>query len=331
MGMAMKRNKEHKLGGSPKPTSQRAKPARITAEQEKLREWNRLMRLAEYQAKLAELHKAEPNLEKKFHQAINALHDCKALEEWFAKNTPYPFKIEHRYHIPLIASCACGYLKKMALSDNQDAIKTLARLSVDMTETLTEFLIGKSEAAKSNEKLIQDLARKAEGLWDKQTAEAWRKQQTPSNAELLRSIACELPYWPMLRFCNTAANSKKQFQRIAHQLELGKECPINVAASANYSLETPINAFVWKCLRHFQDVHSTIRLELNRPGPAKALEEAIEPIVFQKVESPPARRAFICGMINGADVPIYKASYSLPPLTTATAKIWADKAIVLPF
>ncbi len=155
--MAMKRNKEHKLGGSPKPTSQRAKPARITAEQEKLREWNRLMRLAEYQAKLAELHKAEPNLEKKFHQAINALHDCKALEEWFAKNTPYPFKIEHRYHIPLIASCACGYLKKMALSDNQDAIKTLARLSVDMTETLTEFLIGKSEAAKSNEKLIQDL------------------------------------------------------------------------------------------------------------------------------------------------------------------------------
>jgi len=150
----------------------------------------------------------------------------------------------------------------------------------------------------------------------------------------MQSVARDIPYWPMLRFLNSAANSKKQFQRIADQLELGKECPINVSELANYSLETPINSFVWKCLRHFQRVHRHIRHDYKYPGfghvdrKAETFEEAVEGIVFTKLEPPYTLRPIIVGMIKREDIPIYKASYALPPLTKSTAEEWADKAIV---
>ena len=117
-------------------------------------------------------------------------------------------------------------------------------------------------------------------------------------------------------------------------MKLGESCPINVSESANYNLETPINSFVWKCLRHFQDVHWHIEHDFKYPGyghvdrPAKTFEEAVAGIILTKLEAPPARRPGIVGMIKREDIPIYKASFKLASLTKATAKDWADKAIV---
>jgi hypothetical protein len=133
----------------------------------------------------------------------------------------------------------------------------------------------------------------------------------------------------MLRFLNTSANSKKQFQRIAEDLELGKQSPINVSGSANYRFETPVNAFVWKCLRHFQNVRWFINdvisysmtdrygnLLAGRIDAGKrTFEDAVEQLVAKEI-------------IKREEIPIYKDSGGLPPLTKDTAQVWADKAIM---
>jgi len=289
-----------------------------------LQEWDKATKFPEYFAKSRELSKSGVYQEKIHFQAIEIIHCLMDEEEWFAENTPYPFKVIHWSRIASLASLTCRYLRKLALYDNEDSVKTLARLTVEMTETLTELLTSKSESAKNNEKLIQDLNNR--GVCD--------GRKIAGSAELMQNIADELPYWPMLRFLNTAANSRKQFQRIANDLKLGKDCPINVSESANYSLETPINSFVWKCLRHFQDVHWHIRVGFEGSGyghidgPAKTFEEAVEGIILTKLEAPPARRPGIVGMIKREDIPIYQTSCKLPSLTKTTAKDWADKAIV---
>ena len=254
------------------------KSVELTPEQKWMNaEWNRLTKFPEYYAKIGELQKTDQ--EKPFHAAINVIHDCMWEEEWFAQNTPFPFKL-HWSRIALLAGLTCRYLRELALLNNHDAIKTVADITVEMTETLTELLTSESQAAKDNAKLTAEI-NNIKGV-DKRAVE--------SNAEIMQRVARDIPYWPMLRFLNTAANSKKQFQRIAAQLELGKECPINVSESANYSLETPINSFVWKCLRHFQRVHWVVRHDFSGPGyghidrPARTFEEAVEGIVFFQYE-----------------------------------------------
>lgn len=284
---------------------------KITTDQEIQREWDELTKFPEYHAKTTELSKTGVHQEKIYFQAIEIIHRLMDEEEWFAENTPYPFKVSHWSRIADLASLTCRYLQKIALADNQDAIKDLARITVEMTETLTELLNGKSEAAQRNEKLIKELNRKFDGACN---------MVVESNAELMQRVARDLPYWPMLRFLNTAANSKKQFQRFAEQLKLGESCPINVSESANYSLETPINSIVWKCLRHFQDVHWHIEHDFKYPGyghgdrPAKTFEEAVEGIILTKLEPPAARRPITVGMIKREDIHIYKISYKLPKL-----------------
>src|ERR1017187_7452627 len=300
-------------------------PAEPTPEEMRIHaEYRRLTKFPEYSAKQREFHENRREREKQFHAAINVIHDVMGKEEWFAQNTPYPFKL-HWSRVALLADLTCRYLRQIALSNNHRAIKTLAEISVEMTETLTELLTRKSQAAQEDARLIAEI----------NTIPGISKYAVESNADLMQDIARQIPYWPMLRFLNTAANSKKQFQRIAAQLELGKECPINVSESANYSLETPINSFVWRSLRHFQQVHWHIRHGLNGPGyghedrPAETFEEALEPIVFFRHQSQRGSRPFATGgMIKREDIPIYKASYALPPLTKTTAKNWADKAIV---
>jgi hypothetical protein len=293
-----------------------------TPEQKRMyAEWNRLTRYPQYDAKEGQLQKTDR--EKRFHAAIASIHDLMAQEEWLAENTPYPFK-EHWSRIGMLASLTCRYLRQLAFLNNHDAIKTLADISVEMTETLTELLTSESRAAQDYKRLIDEINR-IPGV-DKRTVE--------SNAEVMRRVARDIPYWPMLRFLNTAANSKKQFQRITAELELGKQCPINVSPKANYSLEHPINRLVWKCLRHFQSVHWHIEHNFKGPGyghvdgPAGTFEEAVAGIILTKVEPPFALRRMVVGMIKSEDIPIYKMSVKLPPLTKATAKDWADKAIV---
>jgi hypothetical protein len=152
--------------------------------------------------------------------------------------------------------------------------------------------------------------------------------------ELFQPLAHELPYWPVLYFKNTAANN--HLPLTIDQLELGKDCPINVSESAKFSLQTPLNALLWHCLRHFQSVHSSIRREFEEPGfghvtgPSKTFEEAIARMVFEKGELPLAINPFMIGMVRRDEIPIYKKSFSLPPLTKDgdSAIQWADLAIV---
>jgi hypothetical protein len=314
-----KLNKQQIRAGSSKHNSQ---PPPFTKSQ--LQEWNKATKFPEYFVRSTELSKTGVWQERIHFQAIEHIHRLMEEEEWFAENTPYPFKAIHWSRIASLASLCCRYLQKLAFYDNEDAVKTLARITVEMTETLTELLTSKSESAKNNEELIQ-------GLNSRRVCD---DRKIASSAELMQSIADELPYWPMLRFLNTAANSKKQFQRIAKDLKLGKDCPINVSESANYSLETQINSFVWKCLRHFQKVHWYIRIGFEGPGyghvdgPAKTFEEAVEGIILTKLEPPAARRPITVGMIKREDIHIYKVSYKLPPLTKNNAKEWADKALI---
>jgi len=286
------------------------------------READRLAKVPEYFAKLGEFQKIDIG-GVKYHQAIDFIRKIMEQEEWFAENTPYPFKVIHLSRIAHLAFLTCGHLKKIALADNNDAIEHMAFITVELTETLTELLTVTTEAAKNNAALTKELKSKF-GI-------EWRKSNV-SNAELMKSTARHIPYWPMLRFLNTSANSKKQFLRIAEHLELGKQSPINVSKSANYSLETPINAFVWKCLRHFQNVHwliqdiisSSITNEFIRLlGPVakqikpkeKTFEEAVEHLVLREV-------------IKREEIQIYKESGKLPTLTKNTAQVWADKAIM---
>ncbi len=72
--------------------------------------------------------------------------------------------------------------------------------------------------------------------------------------ERFRLRAREIRYWPMLVFRHKAANNHL-FEKsangqlpLAEALELGADCPINISNHADYSLQTPINAFLWELL-----------------------------------------------------------------------------------
>jgi hypothetical protein len=256
-------------------------------------------------------------------QAVNALHDFDQQAVWFAENTPHPFKVSHSSEISSVADVACRYLQQLALRGNQRAVTELARLTVEMTETLTDLLAGAPD-------------------------------KVEANVGLMRRLAARLPYWPMLQFRHAAANN--HLPAVADLLKLGKDCPINATGQANYSLQTPINRFVWRCLRHFDEVHWIIReavvqksenptsseiaagaeraehvLELVAAGkfnidtenqPIDPIEKALEPYVFTST------KRFLVGMIHREEIPIYKASFKLEPLTKANAAQWADSAIM---
>jgi len=331
--MKPKKNKNNS-NASPAPLE----PFKLTPEQNRAldirqQEWDKLTNFTEYFNKSLEFHKSGFHQEQLHFQAINVIHGLMEEEEWFSENTPYPFKVVHNSTIANLAFLTCGYLKKIALLDNQNAIKTLAYLTVEMTEVLTQLLTSTTESAKHNAALIKEIDIKFPGSTN---------MAVKSNYAIMQNEARLIPYWPMLRFLNTAANSKKQFKRIADSLQLGKECPINVSEAANYSLETPINSFVWKCLRHFQSIHSIIQmatspgyqysqalgLSVGPPAEPVTFEKAIEGYVITKIKSPTTGKPKIAGLVKREDIPIYKVSSKLPPLTKSTATNWADKAIM---
>lgn len=241
-----------------------------------------------------------PAREKAYRRALDVIHGFADMDERFAEKTPHPFKVQYSSSVEGIASVASRHLIRLALQGNESAIRELANLAVEMTETLTELLRPESTEAGKNMKLMS-------------------------------RTSTQLPYWPVLYFRNTAANN--HLPLIADGLGLGKECPINVSESANFS-GTPINWFVWKCLRHFQDVHRAIESGFTRPGyghpekPAETFEQAIEGIVIRTGPRRNGRVARLSGIVNREDLVIYKASFDLPPLTKSTAKKWADVAIL---
>ena len=256
-------------------------------------------------------------------QAIKIIHDLDRQATLLAQNTPHPFKVSYSSSLSSLADVSCRYLQSLARRGNQSAIADLAKLAVEMTETLTDLLTG--EGAK-----------------------------VEANAHLMRRYAASLPYWPMLQFRHAAANN--HFPRVADLLELGKNCPINTTEQANYSLQTPINRFVWGGLKHFDEVHWIIRhaessnrqdqtwdeiraagenaervFELVAAGkcninpeqqPDDPIEKALEPYVFAEADN----HRF--GIIHRDEIPIYKNSFKLDPLTKNNAPTWADTAIM---
>jgi hypothetical protein len=312
----MKPKKNKKPTFPPYPAMKISPDVELTPDQKLRLEWERLSKYPEYFDKFQKQRENGSLYEKGFFEAIKTIQDLMKDEEWLSENTPFPFKVIHDSPIADLAFLICGHLKKVALADNQHAIKILAYITVEMTETLTQLLTSTSAAETRSAALIKALRSKFDD---------YGIQDVKSNFEVMQNTAHEIPYWPMLRFLNTSANSKKQFKRIAESLELGKNCPINVSENANYSLETPINSFVWKCLRHFQVIHWHIRYALD---PASHYAMSLR-TVGGKAPKPLTLEWAVERFINKREeIPIYKESVTLPPLTKLTAQVWADKAIM---
>lgn len=140
--------------------------------------------------------------------------------------------------------------------------------------------------------------------------------------ERFRLLARELPYWPMLVFRHKAANnhlfekSADGQKPLADLLELGSDCPINVSNRANYSLKTPINAFLWTILSELHWgrgwVRSILSKEFRRDSPQQTNVELLS-----------AR----------AEIPIVEAelhfrAFQLPPLDKTTSNRWVDDILM---
>jgi hypothetical protein len=281
-------------------------------EKQRVADWNRLTKFPEYWAKKFEIQAAEAELDARATEALHALMDRDA---WFVKNTPYPFQVVRHSFIPGLAELACRYLGDLARSGNQSAISSLASLAVELTELLTNLEQSKTLGTGRNEKLIKELTRK-------------KLPPIPdaikTNLECVQDLARTLPYWPVLYSRNAAANN--HLPLLADKIHLGKSCPINSAETAKFSLQTPTNALLWDCVKHFDKVHNRLRFEFDWAGfdirsehrrPAPTFDEAIK--VLHLTHSP-------------VEIEIYRKSIAPPPLTKnrAIAEQWADNAI-LPF
>lgn len=294
---------------------------KLTPEQREWREKYRAEKWPQYYA-LVNHWRKEGN-ESLHSQAMKIIHELDRQATLLAQNTPHPFKVSYSSSLSSLADVSCRYLQSLARRGNQSAIADLAKLAVEMTETLTDLLAGENA-------------------------------KVEANAQLMRRYAASLPYWPMLQFRHAAANN--HFPLVADLLQLGKDCPINAAAQANYSLQTPINRFVWGGLKHFDEVHWIIRhaepsdnqnqtweemraanenaervFELVAAGkcninpekqPDDPIEKALEPYVFAEADN----HRF--GIIHRDEIPIYKNSFKLAPLTKKNAQSWADTAIM---
>ncbi len=137
---------------------------------------------------------------------------------------------------------------------------------------------------------------------------------TETHAGALQPMAKDYPYWPILHFKNTAANN--HFPLIASRIKLGETCVIHTSEQARYSLQVPLNKYVWELLLHFQDIH---RLAEYASETKRSLEDVLS---FWIKSSIPEERMAV------EELPIYEKSHRLPSLTKANAKVWADVAIV---
>jgi hypothetical protein len=139
---------------------------------------------------------------------------------------------------------------------------------------------------------------------------------TETHPNALRPMAGDYPYWPMLHFKSSTANN--HFPLLADRIKLGETCVIHTSEQARYSLKVPLNKFVWRLLLHFQDIH---RLADYADDSKRPLEDVLS--VWIKTSDPNER-------IDLEELPVYKKSHRLSPLTKANAKAWAEVAL-LPF
>lgn len=266
----------------------------FTEEQEVQRRWYKAMKWAEYDAKRQELRETS-DTEHRYHAVIRAIHDYAEHDAWFAANTPHPFAKSHWSNIPMLAEVSCRYLRSLARAGNEDSIRTLTSLALDLTESVDELL---EEESKASDQI----------------------------ADQLKSLAEGLPYWPVLYSRHATANN--HLPRLMDRIRLGEKCYLNVSEKANYSLRTPINRFVWKCIRHFQEMHEII--ERRKCDKERTVNESLARYVFRDASPSDPPGWFRGGMIHREEIPIYLQSYQLPKLTKdrVTAERWADVAIM---
>jgi hypothetical protein len=142
--------------------------------------------------------------------------------------------------------------------------------------------------------------------------------------ERFRLLARELPYWPMLVFRHKAANnhlfekSADGQKPLADLLELGSDCPINVSNRANYSLKTPINAFLWTVLSDLHWGRGWVRS-----------------IMSKECQRDSARQTDVELLSTRTGIPLSEAelhfqAFQLPPLDKTTSNRWID-GILMPW
>jgi len=232
-------------------------------------------------AKLKEINSADPGGARGM-QVARVLREFTREDEWFKEHCPRCFARGYTSELIPPASAAVRELQRLARAGNRDAIGTLARLTVEMVNTLTQV------------------------------------SKVGSNAELLKRLARKLPAWPMLVARNSAGNN--HLPLALGELELGKDCPINVSEASKASLEIPLNRLLWKCLRHFEDVHGCLRGAMER---GKSFEDAIRPLILLEIKS-----GVTVGLIEKKDIPIYRRSLKLLRLSKRNVRTWITEAIL---
>lgn len=140
--------------------------------------------------------------------------------------------------------------------------------------------------------------------------------------ERFRLLARELPYWPMLVFRHKAANnhlfdkSADGQKPLADLLDLGSDCPINVSNRANYSLKTPINAFLWNILSQLHWGRGWVRSircgRIVRATPGQTDMELM------------CERA----RISCDEAAIHFKAFDLPPLDKSTCGQWTEDVLM---
>lgn len=135
-----------------------------------------------------------------------------------------------------------------------------------------------------------------------------------THAAWLRHAAGDVPYWPMLRFHHEEANN--HFDRLAQAIGLGKTCAIRVDG-AKYSLEVPINAYLFRVLRCFQYMDWLMR-------ESKAAQHLGDDYIH--------RANWFGRKLTDAEMTLFKHVATLPPLvaTPESVRQWVDEAI-MPF
>jgi hypothetical protein len=130
----------------------------------------------------------------------------------------------------------------------------------------------------------------------------------------IRTAARQMHAWPMLVHRHT--KNRSRFEQLAQRLELGADYPTDVTAAARFRPDTPLIRYLTPLIYRLNVV-----CVLTRDRKFKSINEE-------------QRFLYMIWWTRREDIPgedelaAINAARQLPPLTKATAKLWAEKAIV---
>jgi hypothetical protein len=130
----------------------------------------------------------------------------------------------------------------------------------------------------------------------------------------LRAAARSMHGWPMLVHRHT--NSRKRFQQLAAQLELGINYPLDASGGAKYRPDTPLVRYLDPLICNLNFIH-----DVAKNSSYESVEEERKDLLRSWWDGQAER--------PGDDVvELLRALAKLPPLTKATAAEWSEKAVV---